>query len=242
MKRATSALILVGMFSVSLNIGCDLQTDPNSSLNQSTGQPRRVVSQPLDPTKDTDPATKSTDPAAKDTDPATNSSSPPLTKGTDSPAEKSTDSPSLLVKKELQVFYDRMRSDDEAVRLEALDDLLPQKKHLIELFGNEDGSRLWDLISPKLDDMRLHADEVSKEVTKNGEVVDIVVYDVREKEAERYADVPAKFPVFHVATKYKNGNSSGSSSYIVFDEDVVMIRGVEGMAGYLKKNPKENEE
>ena len=236
MKRAVFTSVLVVILSVFLNAGCELKNDPNSSLNQSTGPPDNGVAQRPGQAESTVPPAKGTISLADSDSVSKSSDSPPI--GTDPVAGKTTDNPSLLVQKELQSFYDRIVSEDEAERLAALDAMLPEEKHFVKLFGAADGKRLFELITPNLEKMRQNSDEVKKELGRNGEIAGIYVTDLRESEAERFAMIPAEIPVFSVAIRFKNGNGTGSSTYLVFDGDVIMIRGLERMPRYLKSNPK----
>ncbi|MDB2686052.1 hypothetical protein N9Y42_02470 [Mariniblastus sp.] len=137
------------------------------------------------------------------------------------------DAASELVRKEIQSFDDQIRSEEELDRLAALNAMLPKKEHFVELFGAENGRRLWDWSSPRLDELRKNSGLVKAQIEKRGAITKIDVINLRDTEAENFEMLPASVPLFRAKTLHEDGNSAGSSTYLVIDGDVIMIRGLE---------------
>ena len=151
------------------------------------------------------------------------------------PSEQSVE-PSKAVRQAIFEFNEKMRSDDAAVRVAALDNILPKRKHVVRLFGKVDGEKVWRLIERPLEEMKKNSQGVKREFERFGKLTEVRVINSREKEAAKFQNIPDGIPVFRVVSFYESKNSSGSGSYLVIDGEVVFFRGLEDMPAFLESD------
>lgn len=162
---------------------------------------------------------------------------------TDEPKKPKPKPPDEIVKAGILQFHERMRSDDPKVRDKEFDTVMPDKKTLETLFG-DDANLIWPRFSEAMKQMRASSDKAKEEFDRQGKIVSVELIDVRKDDASgRYRRVlqmiPKDIPVYRAVTKYEKG-SGGSSSYLVIDGKMRFVRGLEGIAEFIDEQNKSN--
>ena len=162
----------------------------------------------------------------------------------DEPKKTEQKSPEDIVKAGILQFRERMRSDDAEVRAKEFDAVMPEKKTLERLFG-DDANLIWPRFSEGMKRMRARSDKGKEQFDREGKVISIELIDVRKEDVSgRYRRVlqiiPKDIPVYRAVTKYENG-SGGSSSYLVIDGRMRFVPGLEGMAEIIDRQNKSKE-
>jgi len=143
-----------------------------------------------------------------------------------------------IVRDGIDEFYSGICSDDESTRIETFDKFMMRQDHLTRLFGEADGRQLWSLVESHLSTMRQDTARLKQELSRGGAVVEIRPINVRrEDRTGRYvavlAAIPADIHVFRAIVRYEN-TSAGSSSYLVIDGKMVIVRELEVMYDHLR--------
>jgi len=149
--------------------------------------------------------------------------------------------PDEIVKAGIMQFHERMRSDDPKVRDKEFDAVMPDKKTIEKLFG-DDANLVWPRLSEGMKQMRASSDKAKEEFDRQGKIISIEVIDLRKDDASgRYRRllqmIPKDIPVYRAVMKYEKG-SGGSSSYLVIDGNMRFVRGLEGIAEFIDERNK----
>lgn len=153
---------------------------------------------------------------------------PPLRAEDAEKPEKPT--PEEIVTAGIRQFHDRMRSPDPEVRKKEFDEAMADRKVIEKLFG--DNARLvWPRYEDGLKTMRERMDKGREEFDRKGEIRSVELIDVRKNDVSgRYQRVlqliPKDIPVYRAVVTYEKG-SGGSSSYLVLDDRMWIVRGLE---------------
>jgi hypothetical protein len=149
-----------------------------------------------------------------------------------------------IVRAGILQFHDRTRSADAQVREKAFDDVLPDKKLLETLFG--DGANvIWPPLSEGMKRMRASMHKAKEESDRRGAVKSIELIDVRKEDVsgryQRVLQVISKdIPVYRAVVRYEKG-TAGSSSYLVVDGRMRLVRGLEEMPRFIEEQKKGKE-
>jgi hypothetical protein len=164
------------------------------------------------------------------------SSCAPVQEKTEQDVERTPEQQLEFVEKAYRAFYDGVRSEDEATRLAAIDEMLPKKPDIVTLLGEEKAAKVWEMINQQLSGMREHNAEVKKEFDQRGDLTAITVKSARDDEhfADGLSIVSAEIPVFHIVDKTATGGG-GSSCYVILEERVVFVRELEEIKDYLER-------
>ncbi len=127
-------------------------------------------------------------------------------------------------------FHKDLRSDDEKVRLAALDRATVDKALLEKLLG-KDAALVWPKVEKGLTSMRKNTDRLKAELDRGGDVKSIKLTDVRKSDASgRYrlvlSMIPKGGPVYTAVMKREKG-TAGSSTYLLVDGRMRWVPGLD---------------
>lgn len=159
--------------------------------------------------------------------------------------EKATEkSPEEIIQAGIHQFRERMRSDDPKVREAEFDNVMPDKKTIELLFG-DDAKLIWPRLSEGLQKMRAGSQQAKAEFDRQGTLTSLKLVDIRKEDpAGLYRRmlqmIPEEIPVFRAIATYENG-SGGSGCYIVIDGRMRFVRGLESIAEFIDEQKKSKE-
>jgi hypothetical protein len=135
-------------------------------------------------------------------------------------------------------FRTELRSDDEKVRMAALDRGMVDKKLVEKLFGKP-GAQLWPRMAKMVEMMRGNTARLKKELDEQGQIKKVQLIDVRKKDISgRYRQVltmiPKDIPVYRAVIDAEK-RTSGSSSYLLVDGVMRWFPGLESIARSIAK-------
>lgn len=145
-----------------------------------------------------------------------------------------------LVEKAITEFIENCISDDEETRIAAIKKMLPTEEHCHRLFGEDDGSVIYEELAPRLEAMKEANAQVKKEFERNGALREIKVEDVRqapESDRKPFDDVLSMIPediAVFTCVQYWAEGVSGTSSFLVIDKKVIFFRSFEDVPFFLK--------
>jgi len=139
----------------------------------------------------------------------------------------SVESATLAVTKEVKRFYKDIVSEDEKIRIAAVERLTPTKDELIALFGEENGAESWVLYQKYFNDLRETTEKGKAEVERGGKIVDIQISLKDQGELPFDLDDGHEVPsdaYFFSAVVDKEDEASGAFFYVAFGSRVIFVR------------------
>ncbi len=136
------------------------------------------------------------------------------------------------IKEQILAWHIDLASEDEKIRLKALDRLNPTLDDLKGLLG-DDAKLIWPFMEKWLVQMRNSSDEVRKERIKHGPIQSIILINIRTDKASQVYErvlkrIPKSVPVYRVVTKYEKA-TTGISTFVVVNKKLKLIKGLEIM-------------
>jgi hypothetical protein len=137
----------------------------------------------------------------------------------------------------IRQFYERMRSPDVAVREKEFDAVMADASVLNALFG-DDARLVWPRFEQGLKAMRANTDKMKNEFDRTGTISSIEIIDQRQRLLPNFERVlqiiPKTIPVYRAVVKHEN-LSTGSSTYLVINGRMRMVRGLEGLTELIDR-------
>ena len=148
-----------------------------------------------------------------------------------------------LVRETLRQNFAEIVSDDPETRLQAMEMILPTKKDLAVLFGDEDANKIWPTYSKALDMMRKNTDKAKAEVLKSGKITEIKVRNIRQGQRfKRFDDllavIPQSIPIYEVDMFYSNGSNATTGPFVIIDKRAILAREIEMAPRFLQMQAK----
>lgn len=145
--------------------------------------------------------------------------------------------PAKIIEDGIQQFYRDVVSDDEQVSKKAVQNFLIDEAGLQALHGKEKGSQMWSIMAKLFENPEV-LQKMKQEITQKGAIKKIELIDVRKDDASgRYkqilAVIPADIPVYRAIITTDKG-AAGSSSYVIINNQVRFVRGLDSKLETLK--------
>jgi len=138
----------------------------------------------------------------------------------------------------IRQFYTDVVSTDDKVSRDAIKAFVIDESGLQTLFGKDDGTKLWTMLSRLFENPGV-LQSMRQEIANKGAIKKIELIDVRKDDAsgrfkEILTKIPKDIPVFRALITTEKGES-GSSAYVVINNQVRFIKGLESLAEVLKR-------
>jgi hypothetical protein len=143
-----------------------------------------------------------------------------------------------IIVKGIRDFRTSMLSDDKKVRIKAFDLVMPDKKLMRTLFG--DDAKFFDpLLEKGLADMRSKTYRFKKEFESSGAIKKLKLNNLRDPSpsglyGEVLKVIPGKTPVYQAVATYETRGGI-SSGHLVIGGRYRFVRGLDAMNDYIQK-------
>jgi hypothetical protein len=149
--------------------------------------------------------------------------------------------PTKIVEDGIRAFYRDVVSTDDKISTAAFKTFLIDETGLHKLYGKEDGTKLWSLMSQLFENpemlQKMRQDIVNKGPIKKVELIDVRTNDVSGRFKKILTVIPTEVPVYRALITTDKGEA-GSSSFVVINNQVRFIKGLESLPDALKQQGK----
>jgi hypothetical protein len=153
-------------------------------------------------------------------------------------AADDTPRPKLSVETAFREYAKGLGSDERAVRLKALQSIMPSKADFEYLFP-AGADKLWPAAEARIKKMEEQIDEIAKSMNRVGSTkvtsIDVRSFDPSKRFVAVLAIIPKDVPVYRLVLEGGEGRSGESSSYLYRDGRWFWIQSLETIPEALEK-------